>query len=77
MSQPITTDAFWMVWSPGGATPPRVRHPSEFQAQQAAEAMARRHPGQEFFVVHATTTYLMPADGLASARLRADNDIPF
>ena len=52
--------AFWLLWSPTGPTPPRNRHASESEAKRVATDMAVRHPGQEFFVVKATTRVLIP-----------------
>lgn len=46
---------FWMVWSPTGSTPPRVRHANYAEAVRAAEDMARSHPNQEFYVMQAVS----------------------
>lgn len=43
--------AFWLVWSPTGATPPKFRHPSEQSAAEEAERLAITHPGQLFVVL--------------------------
>lgn len=42
---------FWILWSPQGKTPPRVKFPTEKQALRIAEKMAAEHPGSEFFVL--------------------------
>lgn len=78
MSQDIASEEFWIVWSPTGMPPPRVRHRSEYEAQQAAEAMAKRHRGQLFFVLRALECYLLPQDEQpVRARLLEDHGIPF
>lgn len=43
----------FIIWSPTGTTPPRVRFATHHAAQEIAETMARRYPGQEFFVMEA------------------------
>jgi hypothetical protein len=50
--QHITCSPF-IVWSPQGPTNPKCRFHSEPAARRAAEDMARKHPGQEFFVMKA------------------------
>ncbi|QCP50176.1 hypothetical protein FAZ95_13900 [Trinickia violacea] len=52
MSNP-TENAFWLVWSPTGARPPKHRHLSERSAIQEAERLAREHPGELFVVLEA------------------------
>lgn len=42
---PQPGQAFFVVSSPGGSTPPRVIHTRLEDAQQAAEEMARTHRG--------------------------------
>ncbi len=44
---------FWIVWSPGGQTPPRVRHASPHEARSEAERLAALNPGHHFFVCEA------------------------
>lgn len=41
----------FIVWSPGGETPPKVTHPSHKAAHQAAHQMAKLHPTQTFYVM--------------------------
>lgn len=41
---------FWVVWNPEGG-PPRVRHPSERDADREAIRLAREHRGQTFIVL--------------------------
>lgn len=43
--------AFWLVWSPTGATPPKFRHPTEQSAVQEAERLAIVNPGTLFVVL--------------------------
>lgn len=49
----MAQEKFWMVWSPGGVNPPKVRHASLAEAKHAAEAMARNNCGQEFYTMEA------------------------
>jgi hypothetical protein len=49
----VNNDPFFLVWSPEGWTPPRVKHPTQAKAQEVAEQMARENPGKTFFVVQA------------------------
>jgi hypothetical protein len=46
-----TENAFWLVWSPTGTTPPKFRHESEKAATEEAERLAITHPGQLFVVL--------------------------
>ncbi|QBQ99230.1 hypothetical protein [Paraburkholderia pallida] len=48
---PQTEQAFWLVWSPTGATPPKFRHPTEKAATEEAERLAITHPGTLFVVL--------------------------
>jgi hypothetical protein len=48
-----TEKAFWLVWSPTGARPPKYRHASEQSAVAEAERLAREHAGQLFVVLEA------------------------
>jgi hypothetical protein len=50
-----TEDAFWLVWSPTGTTPPTHRHEHYHLAQTEAERLARLYPGEEFYVLIAQT----------------------
>lgn len=45
---------FWMVWNPENRQP-RVRHHLEILAVNEAERLARANPGQQFFVLRATS----------------------
>lgn len=49
----VISGKFFMVWSPEGSNPPRVRHTTNEEAVKAAEEMARLHPGQQFYVMQA------------------------
>jgi len=42
---------FWMVWCEE-EMPPRVKHSSETMAVLEAERLARKNPGQRFFILH-------------------------
>jgi hypothetical protein len=64
---------FWLVWSPTGPTTPRKRWPSAYQAEQEAERMAEKFPGNEFYVV--MPTYLV-AVGMTT-RARYIDGVPF
>ena len=52
-----TDDVFYMVWSPTGTAPPKRKHYSFAEADQAAMDMARRHPSQKFVVMQAVRDY--------------------
>lgn len=41
---------FWLVWTPSGVAP-IVKHPSVDAAETEAMRLARRQPGQEFYVL--------------------------
>jgi hypothetical protein len=45
-------EKFWMLWNPKGASPTR-QHKSIEAAIAEAERLARRDPGQEFYVLEA------------------------
>lgn len=40
-----------VVWSPDGETPPKVAHTTHGSAHRAAHLLAKKHPGQTFFVM--------------------------
>lgn len=44
---------FWLVWSPQGETSPTRRHYDKQEAVRAAQSMAQRIVGKQFFVVEA------------------------
>jgi len=48
----MAAERFWLVWTPNGSNP-CFRHSAESLARTEAERLARRAPGQEFFVVEA------------------------
>lgn len=58
---------FWMVWSPTGNTPTRMRHLSRENAEVAAKEMAQTYRGQEFFVMQACS--LSMVDGVKTTVL--------
>ncbi|OZI59911.1 hypothetical protein [Bordetella genomosp. 11] len=43
---------FWLVWNPHGNNP-KCRHDMAETAAAEAERLAREHPGQRFYIVHA------------------------
>ncbi|MDX9896338.1 MAG: hypothetical protein RBS34_12870 [Desulfofustis sp.] len=45
-------NTFWLVWNPNGRQP-LVRHPTEEVARREAERLARKHPGDTFYVLQA------------------------
>lgn len=42
---------FWLVWSPDGARPPRIKHESEAAARKEADRLAVSSPGSKFYVL--------------------------
>ncbi|MCA8502197.1 hypothetical protein LGN13_10875 [Burkholderia multivorans] len=49
-------DAFWIIWSPTGSTPPSKRHTDYLEAVREAERLARAaRGGAEFYVMRAET----------------------
>lgn len=50
-----TRDAFFIVWSPTGAKPPKHRHDDYIAAVREAERLATANPGAEFYVMAAQT----------------------
>lgn len=46
-------EAFFLVWSPTGQTPPVVRHPTFESAKAEAERLALQAPSSTFFVLEA------------------------
>ncbi|CAJ3096557.1 Uncharacterised protein [Burkholderia pseudomallei] len=49
-------DAFWIIWSPTGSTPPSKRHTDYLEAIREAERLARAaRGGAEFYVMRAET----------------------
>jgi len=44
---------FWIIWTPTGSTPPKVRHSIRGEAVSEAERLARLTPGAEFYVLEA------------------------
>ena len=68
-------NGFYMLWSPSGSKPPRIRHETQESEQKEAERLAIEHPGHEFFVMAAMTRSVMPA--LITERLQHGDEIPF
>jgi hypothetical protein len=42
---------FWLVYSPSGKEPPRIRYPDRVSAEAAARDMATKFRGSDFFVL--------------------------
>ncbi len=47
------TGAFYMVYSPSGSTPPKVKYAEPDAAIAEAERLAKANPGQQFYVMQA------------------------
>lgn len=67
MIAPSTAKAFYLVWSPGGKTPPSVCYSCYEAALEAAESMARQHRSQNFYVVRALS--VSAVDGVKTSNL--------
>lgn len=70
---------FYLVWSPTGPTPPRVRHPTKHEARNVCLKMAREHPGADFYIVKALYRATVPnpipyAESLEPAPGDVDDD---
>jgi len=52
-TMPHSFTTFYIIWSPTGPTPPRAQHYSREEADKVCQAMAGRHPRQEFYVMEA------------------------
>lgn len=63
----INERIFWILWSPEGTTPPRVTFDTREAALAQAEAMARQHRGNRFFVMEAKS--LSMVDGVKTTVL--------
>lgn len=46
-------EAFWIVWSPTGTSPPRKRHDDHAAAHAEAERLANLSPAAQFYVLKA------------------------
>jgi len=62
MEMNTKSNKFWMITGDGNA--PKVRQTSLGAAQQEAERLARRYPGQEFFVLEAVEVACQPTGGI-------------
>lgn len=51
---------FFIVWSPEGKTPPRIRHETREDATAEAERLARSNPGDFFYVLESLTESRAP-----------------
>jgi hypothetical protein len=50
-ASPPDDSRFFIVWSPKGKTPPQKQYTTHAHACADAEALAKKHPGQRFFVL--------------------------
>lgn len=76
----MSNERFWLIWSPTGPTPPRVRLTTRSEAKRAAEEMARMHPGQEFYVMRAECVSVkrdVLTVNLKASATETNDDIPF
>lgn len=72
MSKP---ESFYIVWSPQGSMPPRVRHSDYSGALKAAEDMSRLHGSQEFYVMRACSVSKIVS--VITTQLDDEDRIPF
>lgn len=70
----LRSEEFWIVWSPTGPTPPRKCYEVQRLAEDAAEAMAKRHPSAIFYVMRAESSAFANRPILEPL---SDNSIPF
>lgn len=55
----------WLVWTPQQSKPnPSFVHATQKGAEDEAQRLAKRHPGQEFYAVLIGTGYRMPPSKL-------------
>lgn len=47
---------FWWVWTKAGKKP-NFFHPTQKRAENEAQRLARKYPGQKFIVLHAYAKY--------------------
>lgn len=67
-----TQDRFWMVWNPNG-TMPRVRHNSFQSAEFEARRLARKVPGQDFFVFKCVSGFRAEIQEPARIKIKKQN----
>lgn len=67
---------FWLVWSPNGEQPPRIRHPDEASAEQEAGRLADLNPGREFYVLQ-PTIQIVSQRRLVTRFVKDPDEIPF
>lgn len=74
----MAADAFYIIWNPEGASPPRFRHEWFGSAANEAARLARENPGQEFIVMQAVRSVkVMDLTVTEFARSEHDDNIPF
>jgi hypothetical protein len=72
--------AFWLVWSPQGARPPKHKHASEKSAKVEAERMAQTYRDADFYVLRATHMSHVPPPVVCCTYTldpAEDDDVPF
>ena len=69
--------SFFLIWNPGGATPPRVRHATLGDAMVEATRLARNCPGQEFIVLETVRRVVVGQLSVTEYRMDEDMRIPF
>lgn len=66
--------SFWMVWNPQG-NQPTYKHPTRDSAVAEAERLARKCPGDQFYILAATD--LRVCDNMQRVTLWPEQEIPF
>lgn len=84
--EPNKQPSFWVIWNPSGRNP-RYRHEAIEGANTEANRLALANPGEEFYVLQATSRRVLPLPQpditeFAPARRRTghhpkDDEIPF
>lgn len=57
---PVNTTGFWIVWCPQDQVAPNRRFPTVIEARDAAEILARNHPGHSFYVMQPILNACVP-----------------
>ena len=76
MTPPGLLATFWLVWSPTGVLPPRMKHATYQAAEAEAQRLALRNPGQSFFVLRMESRSVLPTV-LTTHSEAHDSEIPF
>lgn len=72
----MNVDTFWMVWNPQSRAP-TLKHSTEESANAEADRLARKVPGERFYVLQAKR--FVEKSDLVRVELQpvSDDDIPF